>query len=284
MAYLGAYYRKYKYPTSNTHGGGISDSSNIEDDIIKPQYKVDGLEPDVADANLLDEEIADIGRKLGAFQSEIDAARTENMYPTQRSRISSVRAVLNDELLGNRVQVVGSDETASTVEPEVRRIFGEYQTAAFLDSLSDSDNSDSDDSDNDDFDNVAGFNGGEDSVEGEENNDVVSMEKSFHGISYYEVDNTKQYNFEPATKPDEDPVDTQLVNNTLIGADIILGADMIVGAEESDSRLHDDNNIQLQQTPHGQIEEPYEGSDEKPDDRLDEKSDDGVFNLDDYLE
>lgn len=187
MSFLGAYQKKYKYPAY-----GREHRVQIDDIFIKPDYKVDGLEPDVADANLLDRDIDDIGRKLGAFQADIDAHI--------RSGMSSKQMVLNDELIGNRVNVVGADDTASTVEPEVRRIFGEYQTAAFLDGLSD-DDSDSDDSYDDD---MGIFEGGDEDVDandtatdGTETDGVIGMEKSYQGITYYEVDNTKQFTFEP---------------------------------------------------------------------------------------
>ncbi len=220
MAYVGAYYRKYKYPTS---GGDNTPVRVAADDILKPSYKVDGLEPDVADANLLDNDIADIGRKLGAFQADIDAHIKSSVMFTPE------QAVHNDELTSSRVRVIGSDDSASTVEPEVRRIFGEYQTAAFLDSLSDSDDTDTD-SDFDDNNDIAGFNGGDDNTEHNtmdsgtiDPNGIISTEKSYHGINYYEVDNSKQYTFNITGKADE-TVDDQLGEAALVVAEVALGA------------------------------------------------------------
>ncbi|QJX71710.1 hypothetical protein F-LCD7_0461 [Faustovirus] len=235
MSYVGAYYRKYKYP--NTRGDSRANNDihqprshlyNIDE--LKPQYKVDGMEPDVADANLLDNDIADIGRKLGSFQADINAAQMGIFNQGIDGGLDDDDAVAqrlhNDELISSRINVIGSDDTASTVEPEVRRIFGEYQTAAFLDSLSDSD-SDSDDDidttpdtefmgagdDNVDNDNVDNDNVDNDNVD---NDDIISGEKSFHGINYYEVDNTKQYIDAPAISA---PNDT-----TVIPVEEVVGA------------------------------------------------------------
>ncbi|AMN83478.1 hypothetical protein D5b_00046 [Faustovirus] len=205
MAYVGAYYRKYKYPNSAVNPTGGGDSA-----LYRPQYKVDGLEPDVADANLLDSEIADISSKLGAM-AEIDT-NWRNFTPEQH--------VYHDEIVGNRIQVVGSNDSASTVEPEVRRIFGEYQTAAFLDSLSDSDEDSEDSNDLNDIDDEPDY-----SITGGDN--TVSLEKSYHGINYYEVDNTKQYDFATAVNAVDgagDNVDEGLAQTSLVAFTVALGA------------------------------------------------------------
>lgn len=226
MSYIGAYYRKYKYPN-----GADNIRRVAADDPLKPQYKVAGMEPDVADANFLDSEIADIGEKLGAFSREIDE-NIRNFTPEQHVR--------NDELIGNQVQVIGSNDSASTVEPEVRRIFGEYQTAAFLDSLSDSDESSYDESNNyNDYneyeDNIHDVDndiiGGDDQTPVDENN-TVSLEKSYHGINYYEVDNTKQFVFDADVKANVDVNNVDNIDN--IDNEVIESATITTGAGEFD--------------------------------------------------
>jgi hypothetical protein len=183
MSYLGAYQAKYEYP-------------DTERKLFRPEYKIAGVEPHVVDADTLDPEIADIGAKLGEFEQQLISDHANGV------KLGSGESVLYDEILSNRINIIGGNESASTVEPEVRRIFGEYQTAAWLDALSDSDNDDDDTSydssvDNDkDYDNVdndnSGVMGGDndnvdnDNIDNDNNN---NDEKNYKGITYYEVDN-----------------------------------------------------------------------------------------------
>nr|QBR99336.1 hypothetical protein [Faustovirus mariensis] len=183
MSFLGAYKAKYEYSDFAPQyrvavkGGGI-DKSDKSGESGEKSNSVLLVEPDFADANMMDPEVADIGAKLGEFEKELSMAINGGMDHND--------AVEYDEILGNRINIIGrGNESASTVEPEVRRIFGEYQIAAMIDSLSDGSNeSDEYDTDND-------YEGGEDLIN-ESPTEHINDEKTYFGITYYKVNNNRQ--------------------------------------------------------------------------------------------
>ncbi|SME65115.1 Hypothetical protein FSTVST1_414 [Faustovirus ST1] len=180
MSFLGAYKAKYEYSDFAPQyrvavkGGG---GSGENDKSGEKSNSVVLVEPDFADANMIDPEVADIGAKLGEFEKELSMTINGGMDHTD--------AVLHDEILGNRINIIGrGNESASTVEPEVRRIFGEYQIAAMIDSLSDESDDYDTDTDND-------YEGGEDSIT-EPSTEHINDEKTYFGITYYKVNNSRQ--------------------------------------------------------------------------------------------